>query len=33
MWLESVYLINEEGQFRIKFLQSDNVSRVVESLP
>ncbi len=33
MWLESVYLINEEGQFRIKFLQSGNVSRVVESLP
>lgn len=33
VWLESVYLIQEEGDLKIRFLQSDNISRQVTALP
>ncbi|MDG1683071.1 MAG: hypothetical protein P8J81_07985 [Luminiphilus sp.] len=33
VWLESAYLVREEGRLRLKFLQSDNVSREIEALP
>ena len=32
-WLESVYLVEHDGRFKIKFLQSDNVTREVSSYP
>ena len=32
-WLESVYLVEEGGRLKIKFLQSDNVTREVTPLP
>ena len=32
VWLESAYLVLDDGKLKIKFLQSDNVSRVVEPL-
>jgi hypothetical protein len=33
VWLESAYLVREEGRLKLKFLQSDNVSREIEALP
>ena len=33
VWLESAYLVLEEGRLKLKFLQSDNVSREIEALP
>lgn len=33
VWLESVYLVKEGARYKIKFLQSDNVTRTVEPLP
>lgn len=33
MWLESVYLVKEGTRYKIKFLQSDNVTRTLEPLP
>ena len=33
IWLESAYLVREEGRLKLKFLQSDNISREVEVLP
>ena len=33
VWLESAYLVREEGGLKLKFLQSDNVSREIEALP
>ncbi|MDG2461435.1 MAG: hypothetical protein P8M73_11190 [Luminiphilus sp.] len=33
VWLESAYLVRDQGRLKIKFLQSDNVSQTVESLP
>ena len=32
-WLESVYLVKQDGRFKIKFLQSDNVTREVAAYP
>lgn len=32
-WLESVYLVEEGGRLKIKFLQSDNVTREITPLP
>ena len=32
-WLESVYLVQEGDRFKIKFLQSDNVTREVNPYP
>ena len=32
-WLESVYLVEEGGRLKIKFLQSDNVTREVTPVP
>ena len=32
-WLESVYLVKQDGRFKIKFLQSDNVTREVSVHP
>lgn len=33
VWLESAYLVREEGRLKLKFLQSDNVSREIDALP
>jgi len=33
VWLESAYLVSEEGRLKLKFLQSDNISREVDALP
>ena len=33
VWLESAYLVTEAGALKLKFLQSDNISREVASLP
>ena len=33
VWLESAYMVTDEGGFRLKFLQSDNISREVEAAP
>jgi hypothetical protein len=33
VWLESAYLVLEEGRLKLKFLQSDNVSREIEAIP
>ena len=33
MWLESVYLVQQDGGLKIRFLQSDNISREITQLP
>lgn len=33
VWLESVYLVQQDGGVKIRFLQSDNISREITQLP
>ena len=33
MWLESVYLVQQDGGLKIRFLQSDNISCEITHLP